>query len=373
MAAARRRDVACRVVALTALAALVMALGACSDDDDDAGAPAGSSSGSAATSVPTVPTGGAAPTTTAPAPARPAGCVVVDSGAPELAALSGRDVSLAIPLGIPVTVTTDDAESAVRTAVEGGCGFVVAYGGRLEAALRAVAAGAPAVGFVLVDAGSRASLASTAPDQPPAGAPTTADDLAVTNVRVLDVRLDQAAFLAGFLAADTSTSHTVAVTGAPAGGTADGSVPAVLAAAFRAGARYRDGLRGASTTVVDAPDPSADVVFALDGRSVEELARGGAKVVTLDGDACARTPAVCPSFLTGLVADVGPALQEAAELAGAGRFRGGTEAVSVASGGVRLAPVPPEAAVSQGALLEVAMATAGVVRGEVRVSPRDVP
>jgi basic membrane lipoprotein Med (substrate-binding protein (PBP1-ABC) superfamily) len=373
MPAARRRPAASRLAALAAVAALVVGTAAC-DGDDGVATPSGASATTTAGAPTTATSAGttAAASTAAPA-AGPQGCVFDDAGAPELAAVTGRDAPLDIPLAAPVTVTPDDAEAAVRAAVAGGCGFVIAYGGRLEPAVTAVAATAPSVGFVLVDAGARPTPpAPAAPPTTPAASPATGptdDPLASTNIRVIDVRLDQAAFLAGFLSASASASHAIAVAAAA-------DVPPAqraLADSFRAGARYRDGLAGAATTVLDAPGPPADVVLALDGRSVEDLAAGGARVVTTDGDACARTPSRCPLVLTGLVADVGPALQEVAELAAAGRFRGGTRAVTVDGAAVRLAPVPPSAGVPQGELLEVVAVSNGIARGEVRVSPRDVP
>jgi hypothetical protein len=73
------------------------------------------------------------------------------------------------------------------------------------------------------------------------------------------------------------------------------------------------------------------------------------------------------------VADVGPALRDAAEAAELGRFTGGTVDVSVVTGAVRLAPVPELHGLPGPELFQVAAASLAISRGEVRVSPRDLP
>jgi basic membrane lipoprotein Med (substrate-binding protein (PBP1-ABC) superfamily) len=289
--------------------------------------------------------------------------VFVEAGAVELAALTGVDGVPGLPVDPAVPVDPGVAAAALAAAVTGGCDLVIALGGGLETAVDDVAgrAGSETAAFVLVDGardpGERRPAATEAP------AP------GASNVRVLDVRLDQAAFLAGVLAATASTSRTVAVVVPPAPSPA----VAALAASFEVGVAYRDGLSGIGTTVSRSADPPADVALVLDGRPVEAVARPGLLGIAGDGGACARAPASCASVLSGLVADVGPALQDAADAAALDRFTGGTVDVSVAGALVRLAPVPEVHGLPAADLFQVAAAALAISRGEVRVSPRDLP
>ncbi len=352
------QSIAATIVIGVVLAASVAA--SCSTGSD------GASTGPSATtgSDPAAGSSSSPGSTTTSRPDPYSACSFVDREAAELAYVAGlpfddRTVS-AEP---PVPVDAAEAVAAASAVVDGTCELAIFEGGGLTTAAVEVARARSDASIVVVDLlGEHVDAALP------------------SNLVVIDVRLDQVAFLAGFVAAGMAPRGTVTV----GNGSSDAEDPAIpdglepLADAFASGVRYRVGVSGLPTTIGEGGSVRLvlDPAELTDPESTLARARAtGTLVVWPAGDLCAAVASTCDLALTGLVADLGPALAELADRAVGGAFIGGRRiAVDLASGQARLAPFHDlEPRLGPALPLEAAALAVYIIDGEVRVAPRDLP
>jgi len=256
-------------------------------------------SGPTTTAAPTTTT--AAPTTTTAAPTTTTTtvpvaqmCQVTDTGGIDDGAVNQavwEGLALARDqLGVEILFRASDA-AGYRESIGGfadeGCDLVVTAGAAMEADTAAAACELPEQLFAIVGA------------VPVAGAGSAWADAAgmlrcdYSNVRGIIFATEEAAFLAGYLAAGMSESHKVGTFGSA-------DVPAVtgLMEAFAAGAGYYGEAEGVAVVVLgwDPEDPEAALFTGLDdpeqaGVIAESLAGAGVDVVLPVAGALGRSGA----------------------------------------------------------------------------------
>jgi basic membrane protein A len=225
------------------------------------------------------------------------------------------------------------------------------------------------VGFLLGDA--TASAAEENPDQQFAivdydysvDAGDAADEF--ENVRELTFSTDQAAFLAGYVAAAMTETGTVGTFGGR-------NIPTVtiFMDGFAAGIDHyneendenvelagwdpeaQDGLftgdfedvsRGRSTTE-QLLDQNADIIMPVAGPvgegSVEAVRAGGGdeKLIWVDTDGCVSVADDCDLFLTSVMKNMDVAVEDTATTAAEGEFQGGVYVGTLENDGVGIAP-----------------------------------
>ncbi|HEX5367639.1 MAG TPA: BMP family ABC transporter substrate-binding protein [Acidimicrobiales bacterium] len=353
--------------ALAALVALAVIVAACGEDDDDAGGD-GTAGGGDFTACQVTDTGG------------------VDDRSFNQTAYAGVEQA-ADDLGFEPQLLESQSEADfapnIQAFLDQGCDLIVT------------------VGFLLGDATAEAAEAH--PDQLFAIVdndlfdPEAERDRSYDNVAELTFATDQAAFLAGYVAAATTRTGTVGTYGGV-------NLPTVniFMKGFQLGIeRYNadndgdvrligwdnaagDGLftgdfedesKGRATTQT-LLDQGADVIMPVAGPvglgtvAAIEARDHDAKVIWVDTDGCVSVEESCDLFLTSVVKNMDVAVRDAIVAASEGRFEGGTNLGTLENDGVGIAPfheheddVSPEL---QDRLEELRRQ---IVAGEVETSP----
>jgi basic membrane protein A len=257
------------------------------------------------------------------------------------------------------------------------------------------------VGFLLGDA--TAAAAEENPDQEFAivdydfADPDTFEDITYDNVRELTFDTDQAAFLAGYVAAATSESGvigtygglniptvTIFMNGMAAGidyyNQENGTDVQLVGwdAAAQEGlftGDFSDQTKGRQTTE-QLLDQGADIIMPVAGPvglgSIEAIRAGGGteRLIWVDTDGCISLPDDCDLFLTSVQKKMDNAVHDTVVAAAAGDFEGGLYVGTLENDGVGLAPFHDfEDSVPAEVQDQIAALTEQIISGEIETSP----
>ena len=292
-------------------------------------------------------------------------------------------------LGVEPSVIESQAESDyapnIEALIDKGCDLIVTIGFPIAGATFEAARDHPDQKFAIVDVGPID--------------PETQERVELDNVRELSFATDEAAFLAGYLAAGMSGTGTIGTFGGA-------EIPPVtrIMDGFWAGiAKYdRDTVGDVRLIGWDPENPRAglftgDFVNQDAGRTAaEHLIGEGAdiilpvagpvgigaaavaqdaddvKVIWIDTDGCVSASEFCPQFLTSVVKNIDLAVFEQVKAMVEGRFVGGLYRGTLENGGVSIAPfhefdarVPPELK------SRIDELTQAIIDGSVSVDPAD--
>ncbi len=292
-------------------------------------------------------------------------------------------------LGVEPSVIESQSESDyapnIDMLIDKGCDLIVTIGFPIAGATFQAAREHPDQKFAIVDVGPID--------------PETQERVELDNVRELGFATDEAAFLAGYLAAGMSATGTIGTFGGQ-------DIPPVT--------RFMDGFwAGIAKYVLDGRgnvrligwDPSnpaaglftgdfvnldagrtaaerligegADVILPVAGpvgigaAAVAQDA-GDVKVIWIDTDGCVSASEFCPQFLTSVVKNIDLAVFEQVKAMVEGRFVGGPYRGTLGNGGVGIAPfheyddqVPAELKT------RIEQLTQAIIDGSVSVDPAD--
>jgi basic membrane protein A len=273
-----------------------------------------------------------------------------------------------------------DYEPNLRQFVTQKCNFILAVGGLMATATSKVAKENPAQQFAIVD--------SKVPE---------------TNVFPMQFATEQAAFLAGYLAAGYSKSGKVATFGGVKippvtvfmDGFADGvahynqvksknvqvlgwnkaAKNGTFAESFVSQAK---GKSITSTLVAQG----ADVILPVAGQTglgagdVAKASGGKVSIIWVDQDGCVSAAANCPVFLTTVVKNITDAVEKAAATGAAGtKLDAATGYIgTLENGGVSLAPYHEfDTRIDAGLKSEVDALKADIISGKVKVLSENAP
>ncbi len=244
-----------------------------------------------------------------------------------------------------------DFEPNIQTHIDAGCDLIVTVGFLLGDATQAAAEANPDQNFAIVDVDFFDSDAG--------------EDITFDNVRELTFSTDQAAFLAGYLAAGMTETGTVGTYGGI-------NIPPVtiFMTAMPAGIAQYNEDEGADVQLVgwDAEaqeglftgdfenvdngrntteqllDQGADIIMPVAGPvglgTIEAIRAGGGteKVIWVDTDGCESVPDECDIFLTSVQKKMDNAVFDVTTAAAEGEFEGGLYVGTLENDGVGLAP-----------------------------------
>jgi basic membrane protein A len=269
-----------------------------------------------------------------------------------------------------------DYQPHIETFIEQGCDLIVTVGFLLGDATEAAAKEHTDQNFAIVD---------------------FAYETEYPNVLGLTFKTDEAAFLAGYVAADQTETGKVGTYGGL-------NIPTVtiFMEGFAAGIAYYneengteveligwdpeadDGLftgdfddltKGRSTTE-SLLDQGADIILPVAGPvgqgSIEALRAdpsAGAKLIWVDTDGCVSLPDSCDLFLTSVQKKMDVAVEEAVVGAAEGEFAGGVYSGTLENGGVDLGPFHEyEGDISEELLAALEEIRAGIIDGSIPVT-----
>jgi basic membrane protein A len=232
-----------------------------------------------------------------------------------------------------------------------------------------------------------------------------ATDITLDNVRELTYQTDQAAFLAGYVAAGMTESGTVATYGGVLFPTVT-----IFMNGFTAGVRAYNQDNGTSVKVLGwnpekqegtqiSTDPAVGFDNAAEGRRVAEdfIAEGadiilpvagptglgtvaaaedagGVSVIWVDDDGCVTAPESCSLFLTSVLKNMDVSAFETTKAVIDGTFTGGIYLGTLENNGVGLAPYHEfESSVPQDLKDKIEELKQGIIDGTVSVNPTDYP
>jgi basic membrane protein A len=355
------------VKALAALLALAMLAAACGDDDDDTEAGGGGGDGGGDfTACQVTDTGG-----------------VDDKSFNETAYKGVQDAGEELGFEPRVLESQSEADFApnIQALMDQGCDLIVTVGFLLGDATADAAEQNPDQLFAIVDNDLFDAEAE--------------EDRDYDNVAELVFATDEAAFLAGYVAAAMSETGVVGTYGGI-------NIPTVniFMKGFQLGVEqynadngtdvrligwdnaqndglftgdFEDESKGRATTET-LLDQGADVIMPVAGPvglgSIAAIEASGsdAKLIWVDTDGCVSVPDACDLFLTSVMKNMDVAVYDVAIAAANGEFEGGTNLGTLENDGVGIAPfhnfedkVSPELA---GELDEV---RAGIIDGSIKV------
>ena len=237
-----------------------------------------------------------------------------------------------------------DFEPNINALLEQDCNIIVTVGFLLGDATEAAAKENPDTDFAIVD---------------------YAYEDTYDNLLGLTYATDQAAFLAGYVAADQSETGTVGTYGGL-------NIPTVsiFMKGFEAGVEYYNEQKGADVKVVgwstadddglftgdfedlakgrqtteSLLDQGADIILPVAGPvgqgSIEAIRASGedAKLIWVDTDGCESVPDACDLFLTSVKKNFDVSVNDAVTSAADGEFEGGVYSGTLENDGVELAP-----------------------------------
>ena len=245
-----------------------------------------------------------------------------------------------------VLESTSDSDYApnIDASIEQGCDLVVTVGFLLGDATEAAAQENPDTNFAIVD---------------------FAYEQEYDNVLGLTYATDQAAFLAGYVAADQTESGVVGTYGGL-------NIPTVsiFMKGFEAGIEYYNEQKGADVrlegwstadddglftgdfedlskgrqTTESLLDQGADIILPVAGPvgqgSIEAIRAGGdaAKLIWVDTDGCESVADACDLFLTSVMKNFDVSVRDAVTAAANDEFEGGVYSGTLENDGVELAP-----------------------------------
>jgi basic membrane protein A and related proteins len=286
------------------------------------------------------------------------GCQVTDTGGVDdnsfnETAFAGLE-SAADELGFEPAVleSQSDADFApnIDAHIENGCDIVVTVGFLLGDATAAAAEANPDQLFAIVDFDFFDTDAGT--------------DITFDNVKELTFSTDEAAFLAGYLAAATSETGTVGTYGGINIPTVtifmDGMLAGIEFYNEETGEDVQlvgwDGTDGSFTGNFESTedgrliteqllDQGADIIMPVAGPvgqgTIEAINAGGGgeRVIWVDTDGCVSVPDACDLFLTSVMKNMDVAVHDAVISASDGSFEGGVYVGTLENDGVALGPL----------------------------------
>ncbi|MGZ8603687.1 MAG: BMP family lipoprotein [Actinomycetota bacterium] len=368
---------------LAVLAILAMVAAACSDDgepgsDGETGGATGETTGET--------TGGELPG------AGVVACEVTDTGgiddksfnATAFAGLEQAAAELGVEPNVLESQTQDDYGPNIQTFIDQGCDLVVTVGFLLGDATLAAAQDNPDQKFAIVDVDFFDSEAG--------------EDITLDNVKELTFATDQAAFLAGYLAAGMTESGIVGTFGGI-------NIPPVtiFMNGFAAGiGKYNEDndtdvqLLGWDTAAQDGTftgdfenqdngrrvtedfiSEGADIILPVAGpvglgAAAAAQDAGNVQMIWVDTDGCVSAAEYCPLFLTSIMKNMNIAVFDSIASVVNGDFTGGLYSGTLENGGVGLAEYHEfDSAVPQELKDAITELQAGVIDGSVSVDPAD--
>ena len=269
-----------------------------------------------------------------------------------------------------------DYEANINSLLGGGCDIIITVGFLLGDATKAAAEANPDQKFSIVD---------------------YAYDPAIPNVVGQVYATDQAAFLAGYLAAGTTKTGVLGTFGGI-------NIPPVtiFMDGFVAGANYYNAQKGTSVQVLgwnpatreglftnnfeslddgrafaqNLYDEGADIVLPVAGpvglgsaALADELGTDALKIIGVDADLYVTDPEKRHVYLTSILKRMDSTVLDVIQAAMDGSFQGGLIVGTLESGGVGLAPLHDfESAVSDEMKAELAAIEAGIIAGTISVA-----
>ncbi|MFP5321792.1 MAG: BMP family protein [Acidimicrobiia bacterium] len=268
-----------------------------------------------------------------------------------------------------------DFEPNINALLEQGCDLIVTVGFLLGDATEAAAQENTDTNFAIVD---------------------FAYEQEYDNLRALTYSTDQAAFLAGYVAAAQSETGTVGTYGGL-------NIPTVtiFMDGFAAGVEYHNQQKGTDVQVIgwdpaaqdglftgdfedltkgrqtteSLLDQGADIILPVAGPvgqgSIEAIRAGGgdAKLIWVDTDGCESVPDACDLFLTSVMKNFDVSVEETATGAANGEFEGGTYIGTLENDGVAIAPFNEfDDAVSDETKAELEEIRQGIIDGSISTS-----
>ena len=340
-----------RVVGALVLALALITAGCGSDPDEDSTettAAAGSDTTAAGDDT-------GSDTTAAAGEADYKACEVTDTGGVDdksfnqtaYAGLEQAESELGVEIDVAESTAATDYEPNINAFIDGGCDLIVTVGFLLGDATAAAAEANPDQSFAIVDNDFFDADAG--------------EDIVYDNVKELTFKTDEAAFLAGYLAAGMSESGTVGTYGGL-------NIPTV--SIFMEGMRLGveqynedngaevkllgwDGTDGLFTgdfedqdkgrqTTESLIDECADIIMPVAGPvglgSVEAArAADGVSLIWVDVDGCVSVADACDLFLTTVEKKMDLAVFDAVKAGVDGAFEGGLYSGTLENGGVDIA------------------------------------
>lgn len=363
-----------RLKGLSMALALALVVAACGgdDDDDDTGTGGGGGGEDAASDF--------------------TACQVTDTGGVDdrsfnETAYNGL-VQAGEELGFEPSVLESQSESDydahITTFIDQGCDLIITIGFLLGGATATAAEENPDQNFAIVDYDFSAEAGDAADE--------------FDNVAELTFSTDQAAFLAGYVAAATTETGTVGTYGGI-------NIPTVtiFMNGFQAGVEYYNEENGTEVELVgwDAANPDgglftgdfedqakgrstteqlldqgADIIMPVAGPvglgSIEavEAAGGDAKLIWVDTDGCVSVEESCPLFLTSVMKNMDVAVHDTTVAAAEGDFQSGLYTGTLENGGVGIAPFHEfDATVPQEVKDAVEELQQQIIAGDIETTP----
>jgi basic membrane protein A len=296
-----------RSFSVALLAALSLVLAACGDDAGGPTTTAGPATTGASTTVaPTTTTAAPSTTTTVPVSqmCQVTGVEGIGDGSVNEAVWAGLGMARD-RLGVEILFRASEAagyRDSIDRFVDEGCDLIITVGAEMEADTADAACGLPEQLFAIVGAAPAAGAGSAWADT---GGALRCD---YANVRGITFATEEAAFLAGYLAASMSESRKVGTFGST-----DTTEVTTLMEGFAAGAEHYARGKGISVQVLgwDPDDPTAALFTGPEdpeqaGVIVESLAGAGADVIFSAAGAAGRSGMVA-AVEAGILVIGGPA------------------------------------------------------------------
>ncbi len=265
-----------------------------------------------------------------------------------------------------------DYEPNIEALLDQDCDLIVTVGFFLGDATEAAAQANPDTNFTIVD---------------------FAYETEYDNVLGLTYATDQAAFLAGYVAADQTETGKVGTYGGA-------NIPTVtiFMKGFEAGIEYHNEQKGTDVELVgwstadddglftgdfedltkgrqsteSLLDQDADIIMPVAGPvgqgSIEAIRAGadGVRLIWVDTDGCDSVADACDLFLTSVKKNFGLSVQEAVIAASEGSFEGGVYSGTLDNDGVELAPFHDfEGDISDELQAELDEIRAGIIDGSI--------
>ena len=357
-----------RILAVLAVGGLALTAAACGKAPDE------------------TPSGGSASTATA---AAYKACMVTDTGGIDdksfnASAWAGMQAAKTQAANVDPSYVASTAEADYEPNLRGfvtkKCSFILAVGGLMGDALGKVASGNTSSQFAIVDSGSTGA-----------------------NVYPLQFATDQAAFLAGYLAAGYSKSGTVATFGGK-------KIPpvTVFMDGFVDGVAYYNKQKSKSVKVLgwdkakqtgtftdDFASPAkgkalastqvgqgADVILPVAGGTglgAAEVAQGSSgkvSIIWVDQDGCKSAAQYCNVFLSTVVKNISDAVQKAVVTGATGQPLAASPGYlgTLENNGVQIAPYNQfDSKIDAGLKSEVEQLKADIISGKVKVESPNAP
>jgi basic membrane protein A and related proteins len=287
------------------------------------------------------------------------GCLVTDTGGVDdrsfnqagYEGLERAQEELGVEIAFLESQTEADYEPNIRQFIDRGCDLIIPQGFKLEAATAVAAEANPGQNFAIIDVDFLDA--------------ETGEDITYDNVKELTFQTDEAAFLAGYLAAGMTQTGRLGTYGGL-------NIPTVtiFMNGFAAGMAHHNAEKGTNVELLgwDAErqdglfvDPTfedqdagrrtgedlisegADIIMPVSGKTglgtiAAAQDAGNVNMIWVDVDGCVLNPDDCPIFITSVKKEITNAVFTVMEEVVNGEFEGGLYVGTLENQGVGLAP-----------------------------------